>query len=111
MERARGFPTVGAVMVTIEASGHQVQTRLSSERTVAELIPELVTLLFGPDDQDARGRAWGLTLRGGAPLPGPSTLTDLHLSDGCTLLLEEIAPLPSLAFQSPVLLPRGDDLL
>jgi MinD-like ATPase involved in chromosome partitioning or flagellar assembly len=97
--------------VLVESSGRREEVELSRERTIAELIPELLTLFFGQEEGEAaRQRPWTLAPPGGSPLPGPSTLGELAVADGSMLVLEELVQWP-VTVPGALMIPRADDLL
>jgi MinD-like ATPase involved in chromosome partitioning or flagellar assembly len=81
----------GAVHVTVRFAERQVEADVDAERPVAELVPQLLGVVFGADDAAVASQiAWVLSLGGGEPLPGSATLRGLGVNAGAVLRLDPV---------------------
>src|SRR5438477_736165 len=63
------------VHVIVRFADRQAEADVDGGRPIAELVPQLLAIVFGPADAAVASQiAWVLSLGGGEPLPGSATL-------------------------------------
>jgi MinD-like ATPase involved in chromosome partitioning or flagellar assembly len=84
-----GDPTT-RVKVVVQSDGRRVDATMPADWPVASLVPDLLRLLYGPEEGDRAGKlSWALGYPDGQPFPGVSTLGDLGVMEGSLLHLEQ----------------------
>ncbi|HEY4027490.1 MAG TPA: EsaB/YukD family protein [Candidatus Dormibacteraeota bacterium] len=108
---ARSSTDPAVVRVTVRLAERRVEAEVAADRPVAELVPQLLGVVFEADDAAAASQiAWMVRLASGEPLDGATTLRDLGIDGGAMLQLEPVEdwPLaPTPGSQPPALLTDG----